>query len=391
MHSRPLLIWSSAILALCLGMPSVFAAAPRQATTPAPPPGTVGVTPEVFLSPPGVTARFTVTFPSATAGQGEVYFGSSCDALVEVSTRDRYAGTAQHAVTVVGNDLPGTVGDNGIQPGVTYFFATVTITSSGPVIDNNGGKCYSVTIPTAATRGSTQVLTASLLGSNEVPAGAPGGSGFATITIDTAKNIVCWALSASGITLPAIASHIHKGPAGVAGPVVEPLTPPGTNGTSTGCAAIDPALAQDIIANPSNYYVNVHTTEFPAGAIRGQLGTMRVLTATLFGSNEVPAGAPGGSGLATIAIYTSTNTVCWTLSASGITLPAIASHIHKGAAGVAGPVVIPLSPPGANGTSAGCTTADAALLQDIIANPSSYYVNVHSKEFPGGAVRGQLG
>src|SRR5947209_4908527 len=165
MHSRPLLIWFAAIFALCFGMSSVFAAAPRQTTTPAATTGTVGVTPEVLLSPPGVTARFTVTFSSAAAGQGEVYFGSRCDALVEVATRDRFAGTTQHAVTVVGNDLPGTVGDTGIQPGATYFFATVTMTSSGPVIDTNGGKCYSVTIPTAATTGTKHVLTAIMLGS----------------------------------------------------------------------------------------------------------------------------------------------------------------------------------------------------------------------------------
>src|SRR5947209_4588040 len=165
MRSRPLLIWFAAILALCLSIPSVFAAAPRQTGTSAPTTVPVGVTPEVLRSPPGVTAQFTVSFSSATAGQGEIYFGSRCDALVEVSTRDRYAGTTQHAVTVVGNDLPGTVGDNGIQPGATYFFATVTITSSGPVIDTNGGKCYSVTIPTAATTGTKHVLTAIMLGS----------------------------------------------------------------------------------------------------------------------------------------------------------------------------------------------------------------------------------
>jgi hypothetical protein len=49
-------------------------------------------------------------------------------------------------VTVTGNDLPGTVADNGITPGTTYSYETVTTTKSGTEIDNNGGKCYSVTI-----------------------------------------------------------------------------------------------------------------------------------------------------------------------------------------------------------------------------------------------------
>jgi hypothetical protein len=39
------------------------------------------------------------------------------------------------------------VGDNGIVPGVTYWYETMTVTKSGTEIDNNGGKCYSITVP----------------------------------------------------------------------------------------------------------------------------------------------------------------------------------------------------------------------------------------------------
>jgi hypothetical protein len=48
---------------------------------------------------------------------------------------------------VTGNDLPGTVGDNGIIPGVTYWFEVVTVTRSGVEVDTNTGHCYNVTIP----------------------------------------------------------------------------------------------------------------------------------------------------------------------------------------------------------------------------------------------------
>jgi hypothetical protein len=98
-----------------------------------------------------VTASFTVTFPSAVPGQGEVLFGSGpgCLGLVEVATHDLHPGTTAHTVVVTGNDLPGTVGNNGILPGATYWFETVTVSSAGAEIDDNGGRCYRVTIPTS--------------------------------------------------------------------------------------------------------------------------------------------------------------------------------------------------------------------------------------------------
>ena len=62
------------------------------------------------------TNAFTVTFNSTNPGQGAVYFGSGpgCTGLVNVATRDSGAGTTSHTVVVMGNDLPGTVGDIGL-------------------------------------------------------------------------------------------------------------------------------------------------------------------------------------------------------------------------------------------------------------------------------------
>jgi phospholipase C len=92
---------------------------------------------------------FEVSFTSSRPGQGMVYFGSGpgCLGLVEVATRDAGSGTTNHRVLVTGNDLPGTVGDNGIVPGTTYWYEVVTATSSGQEVDDNHGTCYAVTIP----------------------------------------------------------------------------------------------------------------------------------------------------------------------------------------------------------------------------------------------------
>jgi hypothetical protein len=111
-----------------------------------------------------------------------------------------------------------------------------------------------------------------LTGAAEVPGpGDPEGSGTATITVNPGQEEVCWTIEAEGIQLPATGAHIHQGAVGEAGDVVVPLTPPDESGFSSGCAEVSREVALDILKNPENYYINVHTTDFPKGAIRGQL------------------------------------------------------------------------------------------------------------------------
>jgi CHRD domain len=102
--------------------------------------------------------------------------------------------------------------------------------------------------------------------------GDPDGVGTALLTLNAGQQTVCWSTTASGIALPATASHIHHAPAGLSGPIVLPLSPPGANGQASGCAQnVDRDLIVDIFTNPGAYYVNVHTSEFPPGAIRSQM------------------------------------------------------------------------------------------------------------------------
>lgn len=115
------------------------------------------------------------------------------------------------------------------------------------------------------------------------------------------------------------------------------------------------------------------------------------LSATLTGAAEVPGpGDPDGSGTATIRLRSGQGQVCFTLSVSNITLPATGAHIHIGTAAQAGAIVVPLKEPNGSGTSSGCVTASRTVVNAILANPSGYYVNVHTTDFPGGAIRGQL-
>jgi hypothetical protein len=127
-------------------------------------------------------------------------------------------------------------------------------------------------IAAAPVKEAPYTLAATLTGEAEVPGpGDPDGSGHANIRINYGQGRLCWGIRVSNITLPAAAAHIHWGPAGVAGPVVVHLSAPGSKGASSGCADVDKDVLKAIIENPSDYYVNVHTSDYPAGAVRGQL------------------------------------------------------------------------------------------------------------------------
>jgi hypothetical protein len=72
------------------------------------------------------------------------------------------------------------------------------------------------------------------------------------------------------------AAHIHVGPAGVTGDVVVPLLTDvalsGTDSASDRVSGVSEELIKAIRHDPENYYVNVHSDVFLAGAVRGQLG-----------------------------------------------------------------------------------------------------------------------
>ena len=124
-----------------------------------------------------------------------------------------------------------------------------------------------------AAAAATITFIVPLDGQQEVNAGGtPGqgdldGSGTATLVIDDVANTISWNIVVSNIALPLAAAHIHGAPAGTNGsPVVD------FSGQLTGSSLLDADLVA-VLANPSNFYVNLHNSAFPAGALRGQLGT----------------------------------------------------------------------------------------------------------------------
>ena len=170
-------------------------------------------------------------------------------------------------------------------------------------------------------------------------------------------------------------AYVSSGKAvGSPGASCPPPRPPG--GTimirrSISVALIAPALAGGALL-------------FTAGAA---FAATQNFTANLSSANEVGGGGASLTGSATVTVDTGSGQVCAkvTSDVSG----AVAMHIHKGASGANGPVVVPLDVKAINGASI-CATATSAVASAIAADPAGYYVNIHTPASPGGALRGQL-
>src|SRR5262249_35407664 len=97
-----------------------------------------------------------------------------------------------------------------------------------------------------------------------------------------------------------------------------------------------------------------------------------------------------GSATAQLQLNPQQQEICYVIRVSGIQFPATAAHIHRGAVGTNGPVVVSLTSPNAQGVAVGCAHASGDLILAIMQRPADYYVNVHNAHYPEGAVRGQL-
>jgi hypothetical protein len=136
-----------------------------------------------------------------------------------------------------------------------------------------------------AAADTTVTLTARLTGAQEVPAADGDGSAKAKVHIDVDAGEVCFDIKGITDTGTPNRGHIHKEVAGANGPIVipffelRPTDAPATDprhdeleaGGIEDCVTADPVLLADIVANPAGYYVNLHNTRFPGGAIRCQL------------------------------------------------------------------------------------------------------------------------
>lgn len=101
-------------------------------------------------------------------------------------------------------------------------------------------------------------------------------------------------------------------------------------------------------------------------------------------------GDSDGSGQADFLFNTSNNQICYEIQLANIDLPATAAQIRRGTDAETGDSVIPITPPDASGYMKDCITPSATLFKEIADNPGGFYLNIENREFPSGALRGQL-
>ncbi len=147
-----------------------------------------------------------------------------------------------------------------------------------------------------------------------------------------------------------------------------------TAGIGAGAFAVGLIAAQDVpeaVTQDTTFFVTMDgQQEFSAGGVAG-------------------AGDLDGTGNAQITIDTATDEVCVDVVFTNVD-PIQLMHIHRGAAGVNGPVVVDFAPTPGPGPFDICVTSTSALTDEIAANPLGFYLNAHTTPFPAGAVRGQL-
>ena len=126
-------------------------------------------------------------------------------------------------------------------------------------------------------------------------------------------------------------------------------------------------------------------------ATAGSSGSVYTYKSTMTAGFEVPKpkGAAGAKGVfaATVTENGSTRLLKWKLTYSGLTGKAIGAHVHKGKAGVAGAVLVPLCGPCTSGK-----TGQVKISKDVadLFERGLVYVNVHTNKNQAGEIRGQL-
>ena len=333
--------------------------------------------------------------PTATGalGTGTLTLSSPSRALSGSITLDGLSATAAHihdgvagvngAIIVPLAETTAGSGTWTVPAGTVLTEAQATAFAAGGLYFN----AHSTANPGGEIRGQIgrQVFAGQLSAAQEVPINASTATGNGFIAFDPVTKAFTARLALSGIS--ATAAHIHTGAIGVNGAVLFPLTET-ASGSGVWAAAAGTTLTDAQIASLTSggLYFNAHSAAFPGGEIRAQVAR-NVRFARMSAAEEVPVNASTATGTGTLVVDPANRAVSGSIILTGVT--ATAAHIHLGALGVNGAVIVPLTQltPGTWSVPANTTfTADQLKAY----KQGNLYFNAHSAAFPGGEIRGQI-
>lgn len=230
-----------------------------------------------------------------------------------------------------------------------------------------------------------EVFAAQMSSAQEVPANASSATGTGLIDFDPVTKKIAARMTLTGLS--ATVAHIHTGALGANGPVAFPLTQTAA-ASGIWVSAPDAVMTDVQIASlkAGGLYFNAHSSSFPNGEIRGQVG-LNVKFASLNAGQEVPANSSYASGTGSLVVNPLTRVATGSITLSGMT--ATVAHIHLGATGANGPVIVPLTATSANVFS---VPANTVLTADQFKayKQGNLYFNAHSATYPAGEIRGQI-
>lgn len=237
---------------------------------------------------------------------------------------------------------------------------------------------------------ASQTFSVSLNGQQQVPNNRSAQSAIAEIEFDEDLLQIRASVDLSGVE-NVEAAHIHDGDLGFNGPVAFEFSDDDGDGTfEIDETDISADLAADL--QDGDWYVNVHTTAFPDGEIRGQIVNEQtvIVTFPISGAQEVPAVTTSAGGFSYASVNTNDYSVSLTVRTEGVD-DATMAHIHTGRVGKNGDVLVALEQveDDANVWIAPEGTVIDESIFEVLAS-GGHYVNVHTPANPSGELRGQI-
>lgn len=250
--------------------------------------------------------------------------------------------------------------------------------------------------PRTLADGSRIFFTATLNSFQSVPPDTTQGTGtfWGILSIGNGTAVpptpvppsLTYRVTYANLSSPFKAAHFHLGSEGNNGGVEEPISFVGNTaqGIWSGIPVSDiRAMLEEQI------YVNIHSTNYPNGEIRGQLRITNGIpfSISLDGSQDVPSISTGATGTGWAELDTTGSNLNYNITIAGLSSNLTGSHFHDGAAGTNGSVVEPIQ--FTDSTSSGIwSSIPDTLIPDLLTG--SIYTNVHSTNHPGGEIRGEL-